>query len=187
MRRGVPARSHAVVRLEAGIVVVLICILIGVAIDRIMVVRFAAEQRALERTLLNLRTALTLELAGRLTRGERLPDLDGANAMAILSRHAGSPPNYRGEFAPDAAPVEPGTWYFDTANRLLVYRVLYLERGLGGSSHAATLRFRVTLGFDDDNGNGRFDSGEGLSGVRLEAIDGFGRSDTRGAEGVRRP
>jgi hypothetical protein len=81
------------------------------------------------------------------------------------------PKNYRGELSSGAS-VEPGDWYFDRLNKVLVYRVRNTERFRGGMKDPARARFAIRLMFQDLNGNGIYDRDvEHLEGARLVALE----------------
>ena len=71
---------------------------------------------------------------------------------------------------PDA--VAPGTWYFDTRERALVYVVRFPEQFLSGIPGRPRARFRVEPDFDDLDGDGRFDPArDAARGLRLVALE----------------
>ena len=86
-----------------------------------------------------------------------------------MDRLAELPANYVGELErPDPTAVEDGSWYFDKAERVLVYRVRNREHFSGGAANPLRARFGVELVYQDRNRNGRFDERtDTLEGVRL--------------------
>lgn len=142
-------------------VALLLSVFIVIVIDRVLTLRIAAERNGVEHLVGTLRSALGLEVVVRLTKGKGLEDLqylDGVNPVLLLDW---PPVNYLGELdRPDPAEVPGYSWYFDTARKLLVYRVEhgeYLESALPGP---ARIRFAVRFDFDDRNGDGVFNPGE---------------------------
>lgn len=159
--------------LELAIVIVVVSLLTVVAIDRIMRLRFEAERVMVESMLAGLRSALTIEFAGAAVRGRTAAaaaEAAGSNPMKLL---ADRPDTYAGEYAaadPDA--VAPGTWYFDTRERALVYVVRFPEQFLSGIPGRPRARFRVEPDFDDLDGDGRFDPArDAARGLRLVAVE----------------
>lgn len=149
-------RQRGFTLLEMMIVASLIAILFVVALDRIWILRIEAERVAVAQVVGVLRSALGIEVARRVLRSgvETLAELDGANPMELLAQ---LPPGYRGSLSSgQAGSVQRGEWYFDTDNRLLVYRVRFAE---AFHSEAADDRasYRVVLRYGDRDGDGRFD------------------------------
>ena len=107
--------------LELLIVAVIISVLMVVAIDRLLKLRYEAERVMVQSVVAALRSALYVEFSASTARGQkdRLDSLRGSNPMLRLSE---KPDGYAGEFyGPDPAISEPGTWYFDTRDHALVY------------------------------------------------------------------
>jgi hypothetical protein len=152
------------------IVVIAIATLYTIAIDRLLQYRLDAEKVSINMLLGTLRSAISLEIANRISKGDIsvLEEAAGANPMTYL---AVLPHNYLGELDnPDPAAIESGQWYFDTASGLLVYRVLndnYFDSPLPGPARA---RFRVRLVYLDRNDNAEFEADiDQIQGLRLQA------------------
>ncbi|MEH6649053.1 MAG: prepilin-type N-terminal cleavage/methylation domain-containing protein [Motiliproteus sp.] len=100
---------------------------------------------------LNMR--LSSAVAGR--QPGLLTDLEGANPMRLLEGVMVPPSNYLGELDAQAAQqAEPGNWYFDLQQRVLVYRFRYRE-AMEGFERAADQRVGLRLKFakrSADNG-----------------------------------
>jgi prepilin-type N-terminal cleavage/methylation domain-containing protein len=149
--------------LEMVIAIILICILVVVAMDRLLVLRVAAEKAAVERTLVTLRTVIVLELADRLIEGADPRDLEGGNPMELWDKHVEYPlPKYAGSGTADAA--APGTWHFRPAEHVLVYRTLFPEAFRSDGPDPAAARFRMALSY---GANGQ------PTGIRLLPLDKF--------------
>ena len=158
--------------LELVIAICIIALLIAIALDRLLGLRVEAERVAMEEVLGALRAGVALELVSLVVQGadRDLAELHESNPMDSLMQ---VPATYLGELeGADPAGVRSGHWYFDRADRLLVYRVRYgehFETELAGPPRA---RFRVELTYRDRNQNGRFDSdADGLQGVRVRAAE----------------
>ena len=78
--------------------------------------------------------------------------------------------------------MKPGVWYFDSANRWLVYRTAYADEFRSSAPDPREARFRLALSFADANGNGRRDPGEAVQGVRVESLDSYGWNEKPLAE-----
>ncbi len=161
--------------LELVIVVVLVSLLLVVAVDRLLRLRFEAERVMVESMLTGLRSALYIEFAGAAVRGRTdamAAAAAGSNPMKLLAER---PDTYAGEYAAaDPASVAPGTWYFDTRERHLVYVVRFPEQFVTPLPGPARVRLRVEPDFDDLDGNGRFDPGrDSARGLRLVPVESF--------------
>jgi general secretion pathway protein G len=108
--------------LELMLVVLIIGVLGVVLLDRMRYYQEAAEKAAMEQTVTHLRSALRLQIAERLVRGNgQMAALLQANPVDWLTP---PPNNYVGErFAPKAGEIVGGNWYFDLKDRQLVYLV----------------------------------------------------------------
>jgi prepilin-type N-terminal cleavage/methylation domain-containing protein len=158
--------------LELLIVIVIVSVLVMVAIDRLLVLRFEAERVTVQSVIAALKSGLYVEFAGAAASGQTaaMDAAKGSNPMLRLSER---PDTYAGEFfGADPALFEPGTWYFDTRDRALVYLVRFPEQFVTPLPGPARLRLRVEPDYDDLDRNGRFDPGRdpvrGLTLVPLE-------------------
>jgi prepilin-type N-terminal cleavage/methylation domain-containing protein len=156
--------------LELVVAIVLIGVLLGVAIERLLVMKGQAESRAMDEVIGNLRSAMTIRMAELIAKGraEAITDLIGSNPMALLAQR---PDYYLGElFGPDPAVLAPGSWYFDTRQGTLCYLVdsfEYFESAL----RPPRACFSIQPSYDDANGNGRFDREvDILRGLRLAPL-----------------
>ena len=160
--------------LELLIVIVVVGLLLAVAIDRLLKVRYEAERAMVQSVTSALRSALYLEFAAAATSGRlaRLDSAAGSNPMALLAER---PETYAGEFfGADPALFEPGTWYFDTRDRALVYTVRFPERFVTPLAGPPRARLRVEPDYDDLDRNGRFDPGrDPVRGLKLVAVESF--------------
>lgn len=163
--------------LELAIVVSLIAVLVGFAIDRLMGLQVDAERVQMQRTIGTLRSAARMEMAEAILHHDlaRLGRLDGGNPMALLEQ---PPPNYvppageprRGDREPGGIP-QPGQWTFEDG--YLVYHVKNTDY-FHSTGKQAEVRYRLTLHYDDRNGNGRFDPGvDHPRGLLVQAVDDF--------------
>lgn len=142
--------------LELVVVIGLISLLLAFALWRLLPLRGHAEAAHVTTIIGGLRSAVGLSAAETLLRDglSALADFDGANPMDLLQE---GPERYRG-LVPSAerAGVAPGYWYFEADSGRLGYRVRfpqYLAEPRSGPVH---LRWRLSLGFDDLDGSGRF-------------------------------
>jgi len=164
--------------LELLIVIVIISVLTVIAIDRLLKLRFEAERVMVQSVVAGLRSALYIDFAAAAAKGQmdRIDAAHGSNPMLRLSE---KPESYAGEFyGPDPATFEPGTWYFDTRERALVYIVRFPEQFVTPLSGAPRARFAVEADYEDVDHNGRFDPGrDPVLGLKLVPLESFSWKD----------
>lgn len=161
--------------LELLVVVIIVSVLLVVALDKLLALRFEAERVGMQSVVGALRSALYIEFAGQAARGKTDAAglaAAGSNPMLNLSE---KPDNYAGEFyGPDTAGFKPGTWYFDTRDRALVYVVRFPEQFVTPLAGTPRARFAVQPDYDDLDRNGRFDAGrDPVRGLKLVALEPF--------------
>lgn len=158
--------------LELLITVVIISVLLVVAVDRLLALRFEAERATVQSVIGALRSALYVEFAAAAARGQmpRMELAGGSNPMAHLAE---APESYAGEFfGADPALFAPGTWYFDTRDRALVYVVRFPQEFVTSLGDPPRLRLAVEPDYDDVDRNGRFDPGrDPVRGLKLVALE----------------
>ncbi len=154
------------------VVIVIVSVLAAIATDRLLKLRFEAERVTVESIVGAMRSALYIDFAAAAASGqtERIDTAGGSNPMLRLS---GKPAGYAGEFyGPDPAVFEPGTWYFDTRDRAIVYIVRFPERFVTGLNGPPRARFTVEPDYDDIDRNGRFDPGrDPVLGLKLVPLE----------------
>ena len=160
--------------LELVIVIVIISLLLVVAIDRLLRLRFEAERVTVQSVIAALRSGLYIEFAAAAARGQ-IQHMDGARGSNPMLRLAEKPDGYAGEFfGADPVLFEPGTWYFDTRDRALVYLVRFPERFVTPLAGPPRARLAVEPDYDDLDGNGRFDPGrDPVRGLKLVPLEPF--------------
>ena len=146
------------------VAITLVVLLYVTMLDRLLPMRGDAEAANVATIAGALRSALGLEVADRLVRGDldTVAELDGANPMRFLAEQ---PENYLGEVnGVDPANLPPGNWYFDDASDELVYLVRYTDYFRTELPGPARMVFRVRLVYNER---------DGLAGVRLERVNAF--------------
>ncbi|OGA64141.1 MAG: hypothetical protein A3G81_01745 [Betaproteobacteria bacterium RIFCSPLOWO2_12_FULL_65_14] len=142
-------RAQALTRgftlVELAVIVCVVAVLFGIALDRLMRYQELGERAALEQNLAAINTALTMRFATLVIAG-RAGEIEkevGANPVHLLAR---PPENYLGAlYAPKPESLERRSWYFDRASGDLVYmpgRRRYLTEPPDAENG---LRFRVEL------------------------------------------
>ena len=158
--------------LELVVVVGIVAILFTVGLNKYFDLLVDVERATMEQNIGILRSALAMQVAKKIVRGEveGIGELAETNPMNFLTEQ---PQNYLGEFQnADPAAIEGGQWYFETAGNYLVYRVKntdYFQSALAGPNR---VRFQIDLVYADHNGSGRFEPKiDALEGLRLAALE----------------
>ena len=158
---------------ELLIVIIIVAVLMVVAIQKLLALQVDAERVVMESVVGTLRSAVGIKVAESIARQNvaTLVSLEGSNPMRLLAE---TPRNYLGELTavlPEA--LEPGNWYFDGDHRMLVYLVDNRGHFTGGVDNPPRARFQVRLVYNDANGNGRYDTGEMIEGLRLAPVESY--------------
>jgi prepilin-type N-terminal cleavage/methylation domain-containing protein len=138
-------RSRGFTLIELIVVVCVVALLFGVALDRLLRYQELGERAALEQNIAAMNTALTMKFAGYVISGKpaAIEAEVGSNPIDLLAR---PPENYLGELVdPERKALPPRSWYFDRGSGELVYlpgRSRYLT--ITSASHDG-LRFRISL------------------------------------------
>jgi prepilin-type N-terminal cleavage/methylation domain-containing protein len=160
--------------LELVVVVCAIAILAGFALDRLLPLVGRAQRSAFVQVRSDLTSALLLEAADRITRGEAatLPELAAANPMTLLLE---PPANYVGSLVwPDEARIPRASWYYDERLGRLGYRVGRYTRFAAGTGPAELIQLEVEFVYQDRDGDGMFDAaGDRFDGLRLKPVHAF--------------
>lgn len=157
--------------IELLVVVIAIGILAGLLLERILPLIGEAERVAFEDVQGQLHSALLLEAAERVIRGESdtLPELAATNPMTLLLKPPG---NYLGSIAsPDLDEMPRSVWYYDEQARRLVYRPGRQARFETEGGPSDRIELTVDFVYRDRDGDGRFDPRvDHFDGLRLEPV-----------------
>jgi general secretion pathway protein G len=127
------------------VVICIVALLFGVALDRLLRYQELGERTAMEQNIAAINVALTMKFAALLASGRpaAIEKEVGANPVDLLAR---PPENYLGAlYAPEPGSIPRGSWYFDRESGDLVY-VPSRTRFLTDPPEAPQgLRFRVAL------------------------------------------
>jgi general secretion pathway protein G len=169
--------------LELLIVIVIVSVLVVVGVDRLLALRFEAERTSVQSVTGALKSALYIDFAAAAARGE-MQRMDLARGSNPMLRLAERPDSYAGEFfGADPGLFDPGTWYFDTRDRALVYLVRFPQHFVTALSGAPRLRLGVEPDYDDVDANGRFDPGrDAVRGLKLVPLEPFYWKSERGKQ-----
>lgn len=170
------------------VLAILILTFITVATIKIWELRVAAERVGVVHTLGALQSALGIKLSEIVVKqgASALVQLQHTNPMDLLQQgssdespygvQAGSvPSNYLGEFAPAEAPAEEGIWYFDLEQKILIYRVRFIENfHSDNEAYPDLARYQLRIHYHDSNGDGRIDPKQDtITNVNIEAMDNY--------------
>lgn len=181
-------------RLEMVVSVTIIMLFVGAFMQHMLIVFARAERSMVDRTVININTALKYRAVFDLMRSDYgdLAKMESTNPMAVTEMEqpdndstprrvqpesgiAGfsRPANYIGEFAnPDPAAEPRGVWYYDKDGHQLVYIVRYTEFFSSDLPGVPRLRFRVKIDYIDNDGNGKFDPPvDKYRSVQLQSMD----------------
>lgn len=163
------ARGFAL--LELVIVVVIIGVLAGFLLDRVLPLIGQAERVAFQQVRSQVQSALLLEAAERIARGESssLGELAGANPMSLLLLPPG---NYIGERSrPRISDVPRAAWYFDSRDSRLVYRPGRQAEVETPDGPADRIELAVSFAYRDRDGDGRYQpSIDNFDGLKLAPV-----------------
>ncbi len=144
--------SHpGAINFRLSVMVILIMLFIYVFLHYADEAEEAIELQSVQQARRVIDSALFIVFATYVTEGrlDELANLEGANPFEFLKKYLVHSIPYRGETGTlDAITAESG-WYYLTGSGDLIYVPF---------GQSASVRFRVSLNYDDINGNGRFDS-----------------------------
>lgn len=160
--------------LEFVIVIVIIAVLAGFLLDRVLPLVGQAERVAFQQVRAQVQSALLLEAAERIARGESrsLSELAGVNPMSLLLQPPG---NYLGELSrPRISDLPRAAWYFDDREGRLVYRPGRQANVEALEGPQDRIELTVSFAFRDRDGDGRFQpSIDHFDGLRLAPVHPF--------------
>lgn len=161
-------RQRGFTLIELVVVVVIVAIMTGFALDRLLPLIGRAERAAFLQVQSQLRSALLLEAAEKITRGQsaRLGELAGVNPMALL---LSTPANYHGLLPRQTdEPVARASWYYDERTGRLVYFVGKHTQFQPLTGPENRIELFVEFVFGDRNGSGSYEpSIDEFDGLRL--------------------
>jgi prepilin-type N-terminal cleavage/methylation domain-containing protein len=138
--------------LEFIVVIVVISILAGILINRVWYYQERAEKAVMEQVAGTLQSALLLQYAQLITRGQEseFKNLINENPMNWLLR---APPNYLGELnSLTSSVLTPGNWVFELSTKELVYVPKNTEHFSAASDGVKWVRYRTRLEYNEVRG-----------------------------------
>jgi prepilin-type N-terminal cleavage/methylation domain-containing protein len=156
---------------EFVVVIVMIAVLSGFLLDRVLPLIGQAERVAFLQTKQQIQSALLLEAAERVVRGESasLAKLTAANPMDLLleppGNYAGLISHYTSETMPRRA------WFFDDKDDFLVYRPGRQATFMAINGPPDRIELRVSFVYEDRDSDGVFNASvDHFDGLRLESL-----------------
>lgn len=151
-------RQRGFTLLELVLVIIIFSLLVGVYLRSVRHYQEIAEQATVSLTLSNIRTGMAHEWADRIVNGkasEKVEHLVGSNPVRWLET---PPPAYYGEIKnPNLERMEAASWYFDLAQKELVYVVNNgNELEVENMSSRKVLRWKVALEDNPSNASAIF-------------------------------
>ncbi len=138
-------RRRGFTLVELVVVICVVALLFGIALDRLLRYQELGERTAMELNIAAINVALTMKFAALVAAGggPAIAKEVGANPVDLLAR---PPQDYLGAlYAPEPGSLPRGSWYYDRESGDLVY-VPSRTRFLTDPPDAANgLRFRVAL------------------------------------------
>ena len=171
-------RARGFTLIELVVVVVCVSVMTGFALDRLLPLIGRAERAAFLQVRADLGSALLLEAAKHITRGDSagLTDLARINPMTLL---LSAPGNYVGALRSlDPAELPRASWYYDEGSGRLVYTIGRHTRfePLGGPDDR--VEFVVDFVYGDRDGDGVYSpSRDDFDGLRLDPVYAFNWPD----------
>ena len=160
--------------LEIIVVVVIISILFGLALEHLFKWRITAEQTSVQKLRSEMRDALKLEVATYYAKGQMpsILQLVGSNPLNYAIE---KPSSYIGERKRlNLEDLSPGEWVFDSTNKVLIYKVRYPKHFSTKLAGIKRIELKVSLVFADIDKNRRFSQGvDTIEGLRLTSTENY--------------
>ncbi len=156
--------------LELVIVIIIISTLLYFAVDRLLRLEVEAERTSMQQVIGIMQSAMALAMAEHIAKGD-IPGLKkyvNTNPMNLLAQQ---PENYHGAHKTEPDSLPGGSWYFHTPSKSLIYRVRNQTYFVTASNRHDRAELKILPVYDDNNRNGRFDAGDTLKGLRLQAVE----------------
>lgn len=155
--------------IELMVVIIIISGLLYFAFDRLLKLEVQAERASMQQVIGNINSALAMVISQHIA-DDDIPDLRhyiDSNPMDLLAQ---TPPAYLGSFAGQPAQLEKGvSWYYDQTSHALVYVTGSPAYFVSDGPKKSVTNLKILPVYDDKNGNGQFDAGDRLVGLKLAA------------------
>lgn len=152
---------------EIVVVVLLIGVLMSMAIDRLLVLQVEAEKVSVKHVIGTIDSAVYLQVAEIVLKEGlgSMRKLENTNPMDYLAR---LPENYVGVKTGQAArDVLPASWYFDSVNKTLVYKVENIENFESAIDGTPSIILKLSLLY---RGNVISSRNGNIQGIKLKSL-----------------
>lgn len=147
----IDGRNRGFTLFELIVVLVIVSLMSAFLARRLGDYQELAEKVTMEQTVQAARSGLQLKIAALLLRGpaSELAALSGSNPVVFLADPPGA---YLGEYADsrNVGEFQPGSWYFDTERRELVYLIARDRHFRPGRDGQRWARFRTVVDYRPD-------------------------------------
>ena len=159
-------------RLVFGLSVCIISVLflyLSNALEREMAI---AEEVMFKTALAEINTMLIVKTAEKVSQNKKedMKNFVNHNPMNWMKT---TPMNYSGINTGDYADAKPGSWFFSSNKKTIVYRVTNTNSvEIEGANNSEFISFRLALDYIDSNKNAQFDEqNERLVGLKLKPLN----------------
>ena len=145
------SKQDGITFFEIVVVVLLVGILMSFAIERLMQLQVVSEKVTVEQNLVAFNSVMHIEMAQRVIKSgiKSIAEMENTNPVSYLSD---LPYNYIGvksESNASQLPVE--SWYYDSRQNILVYKVRNIEYFETELSGVPRIRFKIVSVYNETN------------------------------------
>lgn len=162
-------RQQGFTLIELVVVIIIISSLLYFAFERLLKLEVQAERSSMQLVIGNINSAIGMLISQHILDSD-IPGLHkyiDSNPMDLLAQ---TPPAYLGSFAGRPHGLGKGVhWYYDRTDRVLVYVTGSPRYFVSDGPNKSVTELKIVPVYDDNNHNGRFDTGDILVGLKLAA------------------
>jgi prepilin-type N-terminal cleavage/methylation domain-containing protein len=156
--------------IELVSVIAIVAILATVLLSRVLIYQEQAEKVAMEQLVGTVRSALHLQIASLLLKGN-VADMEHLVDQNPMNWLADKPTNYVGEYyLPQQGLIAPGHWYFDMHDKTLIYLANNQAHLQTAPGELNKIRFQVKRITSPSNNSKTSASVENSNGGSLEGM-----------------
>ena len=145
------SKQDGITFFEIVVVVLLVGILMSFAIERLMQLQVVSEKVSVEQNLVAFNSAMHIEMAQRVIKSgiKSIREMENTNPVSYLSD---IPYNYIGvKSEKDASLLPVESWYYDSWQNILVYKVRNIEYFETKLSGIPRIRFKIVPVYNETN------------------------------------